>query len=176
MPRFRPRFAALAVVAGAGLAVVVPVFAAGNTNATLSDYKIAGPASAKAGVVTFKVKNAAGGLHELVVIKTPTKAAKMKTKNGRASEAGSLGEVEVKGGGTKALVEADAQAGPLRAPLQCRAALQGRDVQGLHGELKPGPASAGEGVHGLPAHAGEGSGTATRPPDPCRRGGRGARS
>ena len=98
VPRFRPRFAALAVVAGAGLAVVVPVFAAGNTNATLSDYKIAGPASAKAGVVTFKVKNAAGELHELVVIKTPTKAAKMMTKNGRASEAGSLGEVEVKGG------------------------------------------------------------------------------
>ena len=103
MSRFRPRLAALAVVAGAGLAVVVPVFAAGNTNATLSDYKIVSPASAKAGVVTFKVKNAAGGLHELVVIKTPTKAAKMKTKNGRASEAGSLGEVEVKGGGAKTL-------------------------------------------------------------------------
>ena len=83
MSNLRPRLAALAVVAGAGLAVVVPVLAAGNTNATLSDYKIASPTGAKAGVVTFKVKNAAGGLHELVVIKTPTKAAKMKTKNGR---------------------------------------------------------------------------------------------
>ena len=103
MPKLRPRLAALAVVSGAGLAVVLPAFAGASTNETLKDYKIVGPSSAKAGVVAFKVKNAAGGLHELVVIKTPTKAAKLMTKNGRASEAGSLGEVEVKGGAAKTL-------------------------------------------------------------------------
>ena len=90
-------------MSGAGLVVVVPAFAGGSTNETLKDSKIVGPSSAKAGVVAFKVKNAAGGLHELVAIKTPTKAAKLTTKNGRASEAGSLGEVEVKGGAAKTL-------------------------------------------------------------------------
>ena len=103
MPRFRPRVAAL-VAAGAALALAVPAaLAASSPSETLKDHKIVGPASVKSGVVTFKVENTADGLHELVVIKTPTKAAKLKTKNGRASEAGSLGEVEVKGGASKTL-------------------------------------------------------------------------
>ena len=98
MPRFRPRLAALAA-AGAALALAVPALAATSSpSQTLVDHKINGPASAKAGAVTFKVKNTAKGLHELVVIKTTAKASKLKLKNGRASEAGSLGEVEVKGG------------------------------------------------------------------------------
>jgi uncharacterized cupredoxin-like copper-binding protein len=38
------------------------------------------------------------------VIRTDTRASKLPTKNGRASEAGSLGEVELKAGAAKNLV------------------------------------------------------------------------
>jgi uncharacterized cupredoxin-like copper-binding protein len=63
------------------------------------------PATAKAGKVTFKVANTSTIGHELVVIRTDTKASKLPTtKNGRASEAGSLGEVELEGGASKNLV------------------------------------------------------------------------
>jgi uncharacterized cupredoxin-like copper-binding protein len=41
--------------------------------------------------------------HELVVIKTNTKAAKLKLKGGRAVETGKVGEVEVAGGKAKSL-------------------------------------------------------------------------
>jgi uncharacterized cupredoxin-like copper-binding protein len=102
MSRFRPRAAALAA-AGAALALAVPALAAGSPSEKLEDHKIVGPSSAQAGPVTFKVKNTATGLHELVVIKTTVKAAKLKLTNGRASEAGSLGEVEVKSGASKTL-------------------------------------------------------------------------
>ncbi len=53
--------------------------------------------------MTFKVKNSASIEHELVVIKTNTPAAKLKVKNGEASEAGSVGEVELGGGSSKTL-------------------------------------------------------------------------
>jgi uncharacterized cupredoxin-like copper-binding protein len=98
MSRLRPSLAALAV-AGAATAVAVPAFAAGGTTSEkLVNFKIAGPAQVKAGAVTFKVKNTAAIGHEMVVIRTTTKASQIPLKNGRASEAGSAGEVELKAG------------------------------------------------------------------------------
>jgi uncharacterized cupredoxin-like copper-binding protein len=85
------------------LAAAVPALAASTVNEKLSEYKISGGSSAKAGAVTFKVKNAGDFKHELVVIKTNTKAAKLKVKGGRAVETGSVGEVEVAGGKAKTL-------------------------------------------------------------------------
>jgi hypothetical protein len=98
MSRVRPRIAALAV-AGAATALAVPAFAAGGTTSEkLENFKIVGPSTVEAGAVTFKVRNTATIGHEMVVIKTATKASKIKLENGRASEAGSVGEVELKAG------------------------------------------------------------------------------
>jgi uncharacterized cupredoxin-like copper-binding protein len=95
----------MAAVGGAVimLAAAVPALAASTVSEKLSEYKISGGSSAKAGAVTFKVKNVGDFKHELVVIKTKTKAAKLKRKDGRAVETGSLGEVEVDGGKAKSL-------------------------------------------------------------------------
>ena len=101
MPGVSPRLVAL-TIGGAVLALAVPALAAAPASESLTtDFKIKGASKAKAGSVTFKVENTATSLHELVVIKTDSKAGKLKLKNGRASEAGALGEVEVKGGATK---------------------------------------------------------------------------
>jgi uncharacterized cupredoxin-like copper-binding protein len=100
--RTRGRRIALATVTATMLAAV-PAFAAGTVTETLSNFKISGASSAKAGTVTFKVKNSSTMEHELVVIRTSTKAAKLKLTNGKASEKGSVGEVEVAGGKTKSL-------------------------------------------------------------------------
>jgi uncharacterized cupredoxin-like copper-binding protein len=103
---FALRSRRMAVAGGAAivLAAAVPAFAASPVNEKLSEYKISGGSSAKAGTVTFKVKNAGQDAHELIVIKTRTKAAKLKTtKNGKAVEAGNVGEVEVATGKTKSL-------------------------------------------------------------------------
>jgi uncharacterized cupredoxin-like copper-binding protein len=80
------------------LAAAVPALAASTVNEKLSEYKISGGSSAKAGAVTFKVKNTGEYQHELIVIKTNTKAAKLKTKGGSAVVTGKLGEVEVASG------------------------------------------------------------------------------
>lgn len=98
----RSRRVALAT-AGATALIAVPAFAAGTVNETLSNFKISGGSSAKAGSVTFKVRNTASVEHELVVIRTNTKAAKLKVSGGKASEKGNVGEVEVAGGKTKTL-------------------------------------------------------------------------
>jgi uncharacterized cupredoxin-like copper-binding protein len=93
-------------VAGAGViaAGAVPALAATTVNEKLSNFKITGASSAKAGKVTFKVKNAASFEHELVVIKTSTKASKLKTtSSGKAVTTGKRGEVEVGGSATKNL-------------------------------------------------------------------------
>lgn len=101
----RSRRLVLSVLAAAMLvlAAAVPALAASSASETLSNFKITGTSSAKAGSVTFKVKNSASIEHELVVIKTNTPAAKLKVKNGEASEAGSVGEVELGGGSSKTL-------------------------------------------------------------------------
>jgi uncharacterized cupredoxin-like copper-binding protein len=80
------------------LAAAVPAFAATTVNERLSEYKIAGGSSAKAGAVTFKVKNVGDYEHELVVIKTRTRAAKLKTKDGKAVVSRSVGEVHADSG------------------------------------------------------------------------------
>lgn len=85
------------------LAAAVPAFAASTVNEKLSEYKISGGSSAKAGTVTFKVKNAGEYPHELIVIKTNTKAAKLKTAGDKAVTTGSVGKVEVATGKTKSL-------------------------------------------------------------------------
>ena len=85
------------------LAAAVPALAASTVNEKLSEYKITGGSSAKAGAVTFKVKNVGDFKHELIVVKTKTKASKLKVKDGRAVDAGNLGEVEVDSGKTKSL-------------------------------------------------------------------------
>lgn len=93
-------------VAGAGVIAVgaVPALAATTVKEKLTNFKIAGGSSAKAGKVSFRVTNAVDNEHELVVIKTATKAGKLKTSSsGKASEAGKVGEVEVRGNGAKTL-------------------------------------------------------------------------
>jgi uncharacterized cupredoxin-like copper-binding protein len=94
-------------LAGAGViavaAVAVPALGASTVNETLSNFKISGASSAKAGSVTFKVKNTAGNEHELEVIRTDAKAAHLKMSYGRASSKGKVGEVEVGAHGTKTL-------------------------------------------------------------------------
>jgi uncharacterized cupredoxin-like copper-binding protein len=96
----------LAIVATGGavlLATAVPAFAASSVKETLSNFKITGASSATHGKVTFTVKNTASFEHELIVIKTGTKASKLKVSKGKASDKGSVGDVEVAGKKTKTL-------------------------------------------------------------------------
>jgi hypothetical protein len=100
----RAGIAGLVLAAGLATALVVPALAASGTSEKLVRYKIVGPSSARAGRVTFKVANTSTIGHEMVVIRTDTKASKLSTKNGRASEKGSLGEVELEAGASRSLV------------------------------------------------------------------------
>lgn len=85
-------------------AVPAVALGASKPSAKLSEYKIALSATtATHGKVTFAVKNSGSAKHELVVIKTATKASKLKVKGGRASEKGSVGEVELAAGKGKSL-------------------------------------------------------------------------
>ena len=56
--------------------------------------------TAKAGKVTFKVKNAGDMTHELVVLKTDTPAKDLPVKNGVADETGNIGETGDMAAGT----------------------------------------------------------------------------
>ena len=86
----------------AALAVVTASTSAGSSDrvsARLSDFRItATPSSAEAGRVTFAVRNTAAIEHELVVIRTRRRANDLPLRNGRASERGSRGEVQLDGG------------------------------------------------------------------------------
>jgi len=98
------RLTVAAVGAGLIAAGAVPALAATTVSEKLTNFKISGASSTKAGTVTFKVKNAVANEHELVVIKTNTKAAKLKTTSaGKAIVPSDLGEVEVAGKATKTL-------------------------------------------------------------------------
>jgi uncharacterized cupredoxin-like copper-binding protein len=104
--RFRHTRRIVIAVAGAGAIVAgaVPALAATTVKEKLTNFKISGGSSAKAGKITFRVSNAVGNEHELVVIRTSKKAGKLKTRaGGKASESGKVGEVEVKGRGFKTL-------------------------------------------------------------------------
>jgi uncharacterized cupredoxin-like copper-binding protein len=91
----------------AALGVVVGSTSAGSSDrvsARLSDFRItATPSSADAGRVTFTVRNVAAIDHELVVIRTSRRANDLPLRNGRASERGSRGEVQLDGGERKRL-------------------------------------------------------------------------
>ena len=102
----RNRMAAVTAAAVAALSVgaVAVADAATSDNVKLSDFKVTpSKTTVSHGKVTFHVKNAAGMEHELVVIKTSTKAAKLKIVNGEASEKGSVGEVELAAHKSKSL-------------------------------------------------------------------------
>jgi uncharacterized cupredoxin-like copper-binding protein len=90
----------------AGLGAITAVIAASafgasaqagskSSTVTLSEFKVVpSPKSVSHGKVTFTVKNKGDMVHELAVIKTSRAAAKLPVSNGRASEKGSVGEVE----------------------------------------------------------------------------------
>jgi uncharacterized cupredoxin-like copper-binding protein len=109
MSRLRRAAAAATVLAATGGAVALPIASASAASShavtvKLSDFKVTPSAkSAKAGKITFTVKNSAMMEHELVVIRTNKKAADLAKGGGKASESGSKGEVELKGGQTKKL-------------------------------------------------------------------------
>jgi uncharacterized cupredoxin-like copper-binding protein len=85
-------------------ALPAAALAASKPRATLSDGHIAlSTKSATHGKVTFSVKNSGSVEHELVVIKTSTKASKLKVSGNEASEKGSVGEVELDTGKSKNL-------------------------------------------------------------------------
>jgi uncharacterized cupredoxin-like copper-binding protein len=107
MTQVRPRrILLLAAIAAAATVVALilvmrstPADAASSVSARLSDFKVrATPSSTEPGRVTFNVRNTADIEHELVVIKTRRRAGDLPLRNGRASERGSKGEVEVAGG------------------------------------------------------------------------------
>jgi uncharacterized cupredoxin-like copper-binding protein len=103
IPR-RARLAIAGVAAAAALGgAAVPALAATKVSMKLTDFKITGKSSTKAGKVTFTVRNAATFPHELVVIRTRTKAAKLPVRHGKASEKGTAGKIVVPAGKTKAL-------------------------------------------------------------------------
>ncbi|HEX4364928.1 MAG TPA: hypothetical protein VHZ75_10300 [Solirubrobacteraceae bacterium] len=97
----RRQIGAAGVLVVASLAAAVPAFGATTVSESLSNFKITGASSVKAGRVTFRVKNVVGNPHELVVIRTTTRAAKIKIKNGKAVETGKVAEIEVAGHKTK---------------------------------------------------------------------------
>ncbi len=104
MTRRRAGTAGPVIAAATAAILVAPALAASGTNEKLVSHRIVGPSTARAGKVAFDVSNPSAIGHEMVVIRTDTKASKLPTKNGRASEKGSLGEVELKAGASKSLV------------------------------------------------------------------------
>jgi uncharacterized cupredoxin-like copper-binding protein len=105
MNALRTSCAAAATLAAAVLVAAPATDAASSVSVKLSDFKVTpSKSSAADGRVTFRVKNAAGMEHELVVIKTSRTAAKLPTSSsGKASEKGSVGEVELGAGKSKSL-------------------------------------------------------------------------
>jgi uncharacterized cupredoxin-like copper-binding protein len=66
-----------------------------STTVTLSDFKVSSsPKSVSAGKVSFNVKNKGDMEHELVIIKTNTRASKLRVSGSRASDKGEVGEIE----------------------------------------------------------------------------------
>ena len=99
MKSFLHRRALLGVLA-VGLVPVAAVSTAvaassKNVKVTESEFKVSpSPKSISAGKVTFSVKNAGNVEHELVIIKTNTKASKLKVSGGRVSDKGSVAKIE----------------------------------------------------------------------------------
>jgi uncharacterized cupredoxin-like copper-binding protein len=76
-----------------------------NVDVTLAQFAVSPSApGARGGRVTFRVHNAGTITHEFVVIKTPTLAADLPVKAGRAVESGNVGETgDLKPGVTKSV-------------------------------------------------------------------------
>ena len=85
------------VVAAVALALAVPAAGKPTAHETLSNFRISGDHHVRAGTVTLRVRNTAGIKHERVVIRTDRRAAALPTRSGEANEAGSVGEIELKG-------------------------------------------------------------------------------
>jgi uncharacterized cupredoxin-like copper-binding protein len=86
-----------AALIAAALSITALALAGGQTlPVKLAEYRVT-PAThtIDAGKVTFTVKNAGTTEHELVVIRTATKAAKLPIVNGKASQKGSVGTIRV---------------------------------------------------------------------------------
>ena len=86
-----------AALIAAALCITALALAGGQTlSVKLTEYRVT-PAThtIDAGKVTFSVKNAGTMEHELVVIRTTTKAAKLPIVHGKASQKGSVGTVTV---------------------------------------------------------------------------------
>jgi uncharacterized cupredoxin-like copper-binding protein len=99
-PQVVVRPAAAAPAAGAATAP-----AARNVDVTLAQFAVTPSASAApAGRVTFRVHNAGTIVHEFVVIRTARPAADLPVRNGRADEAGNVGETgDLRPGATKSV-------------------------------------------------------------------------
>ncbi|HEX5922798.1 MAG TPA: sulfocyanin-like copper-binding protein [Baekduia sp.] len=101
------RGVAVSGAAAAAAAILLPGVAADASSARsvkLTDFKVTPSAkSVGHGKVKFVVANKAAIEHELIVIKTSKKASELPVSGGRASEKGSVGEVELAGHKTKSL-------------------------------------------------------------------------
>jgi len=87
--------AALAAIIAAVAVATNSDAATKSTTVTLSEFKVSpSPKSVSHGKVTFTVKNKGDMEHELAVIKTTKSASKLPVSGNRASEKGSVGEVE----------------------------------------------------------------------------------
>jgi uncharacterized cupredoxin-like copper-binding protein len=88
-------------------AILVPALSAdasSSVSVKLTDFKVTPSAkSVSHGKVKFIVANKASMEHELVIIKTTKKASQLAPSGGKASEKGSVGEVELAGHKTKSL-------------------------------------------------------------------------
>jgi uncharacterized cupredoxin-like copper-binding protein len=93
----------VAVLAAFVAAIVVATnsdAASKSSTVTLSEFKVSpSPKSVSHGKVTFTVKNKGHMEHELVVMKTTKSASKLPVSGSRASDKGSVGEVEDIGAG-----------------------------------------------------------------------------
>jgi uncharacterized cupredoxin-like copper-binding protein len=97
-----------AVIGVTAIALPSGVFAApsaGTVKVGMREWAITpAPASAKAGKITFVIKNNGKAKHELVVIRTDVAPTKIAVKKNRASEKGAKGEIgDLPAGATKRL-------------------------------------------------------------------------
>jgi uncharacterized cupredoxin-like copper-binding protein len=93
-----------AALAAAILLGGVAADASSSVSVKLTDFKVTSSAkSVGHGKVKFIVANKASDEHELIIIKTSKKASALPVSGGRASEKGSVGEVELAGHKSKSL-------------------------------------------------------------------------
>jgi uncharacterized cupredoxin-like copper-binding protein len=86
------------LAATAALLLPAAADASGTVKVSIANFKIKpATSSTSAGKTTFVVKNSDAMVHELVVIKTNRRADALPVHNGRASERGRKGRVEVDG-------------------------------------------------------------------------------